>query len=174
MLKAIPLIEITSRWSAIAAQMPGRTDNEIKNYWHTNLKKRYDYNSVTKAKVSNSKDHPPVESANNVAAARNSFQNLDATQLAESCSFSQHFNSSSSESSSTNTECPAVTSNENLVLEDEFAFLDADMSPLVENFWLEPYNMIDIISSVPSSEPEYFSPVFDAELWNHDNYSSLW
>ncbi|XP_062086786.1 transcription factor MYB13-like [Humulus lupulus] len=30
-----------NRWSAIAAKLPGRTDNEVKNYWHTHLKKRF-------------------------------------------------------------------------------------------------------------------------------------
>ncbi|CAN1232097.1 Transcription factor MYB41 [Linum perenne] len=29
-----------NKWSAIASHLPGRADNEIKNYWHTNLKNR--------------------------------------------------------------------------------------------------------------------------------------
>lgn len=31
-----------NKWSLIAAKLPGRTDNEIKNYWHTHLKKKID------------------------------------------------------------------------------------------------------------------------------------
>ncbi|KAG0490651.1 hypothetical protein HPP92_007514 [Vanilla planifolia] len=31
---------IGSRWSVIASQLPGRTDNDVKNYWNTKLKKK--------------------------------------------------------------------------------------------------------------------------------------
>ncbi|XP_047951578.1 transcription factor MYB36-like [Salvia hispanica] len=33
-------ISIGTKWSIIAAQLPGRTDNDIKNYWNTRLKKK--------------------------------------------------------------------------------------------------------------------------------------
>ncbi|KAG6524412.1 hypothetical protein ZIOFF_014321 [Zingiber officinale] len=35
-----PFFFLLPQWSAIAAQLAGRTDNEVKNYWNTHLKKR--------------------------------------------------------------------------------------------------------------------------------------
>ncbi|KAI3468158.1 hypothetical protein Pfo_024821 [Paulownia fortunei] len=32
--------KIGSRWSVIASHLPGRTDNDVKNYWNTKLKKK--------------------------------------------------------------------------------------------------------------------------------------
>ncbi|TKY66689.1 Myb-related protein Myb4 [Spatholobus suberectus] len=144
--------DLGNRWSAIAARMPGRTDNEIKNYWNTNLKNRSQQDSVTKAQVSKSKDQSPTE------PTANPFQSFRTTQ--DSSPFSQH------SSSSTSIEYTTVTSNQNLALEDEFAFWDAETDLMSGNFWLEPY--IPDITYVPS-EPEYFSPVFDAELWRDDD-----
>ncbi|KAG8387023.1 hypothetical protein BUALT_Bualt03G0210000 [Buddleja alternifolia] len=33
--------KIGNKWARMAAQLPGRTDNEIKNYWNTRLKRRH-------------------------------------------------------------------------------------------------------------------------------------
>ncbi|PKA61952.1 Myb-related protein Zm1 [Apostasia shenzhenica] len=42
--------ELGNKWSKIASCLPGRTDNEIKNVWHTHIKKRLAPPPITPAK----------------------------------------------------------------------------------------------------------------------------
>lgn len=51
-----------NRWSAIAAQLPRRTDNEIKNYWNTHLKKRLTRMGIDPTTHKPKQDHSPGSS----------------------------------------------------------------------------------------------------------------
>jgi myb proto-oncogene protein len=51
------LLEFMDRWSQIAARLPGRTDNEVKNFWHSFIKKKLLLHGIDPA------THKPVEAA---------------------------------------------------------------------------------------------------------------
>ncbi|XP_023515116.1 transcription factor MYB14-like [Cucurbita pepo subsp. pepo] len=50
-----------NRWSMIAAKLPGRTDNEIKNVWHTSLKKRLNQNQTREDHTELNKNDIPFQ-----------------------------------------------------------------------------------------------------------------
>lgn len=54
--------QMGSRWSLIAAQLPGRTDNDVKNYWNTKLKKK-----ILAGKMSLTVKNNPINAPVNVA-----------------------------------------------------------------------------------------------------------
>lgn len=127
--------------------MPGRTDNEIKNYWNTNLKKRFQQRSVKEAKISESKkdqhltnrqtnlkkrfqqEGVVIEESHNTTRSKDyDHSPLELPTADNMIGPSQLVNSCMSESSSTSAKyTTTVANNENMNLEDdEFAFLDVD------------------------------------------------
>ncbi|OEL14900.1 Transcription factor MYB36 [Dichanthelium oligosanthes] len=60
--------EIGSKWSVIASRLPGRTDNDVKNYWNTKLKKRY-LASTREGKPTSPAPPPTSEDDDSAAAA---------------------------------------------------------------------------------------------------------
>lgn len=65
---------IGNKWSRIAAQFPGRTDNEIKNVWNTHLKKKLEP-KVTASKKDESKESSVALTSS--SSSSNSFKSYD-------------------------------------------------------------------------------------------------
>ncbi|KAH6819271.1 myb domain protein 36 [Perilla frutescens var. frutescens] len=84
-------ISIGSRWSIIAAQLPGRTDNDIKNYWNTRLKKKL-LGRHRKSSSSSSRVSIPGQESSDDHHSSFDLQNLSTTAL-ERLQLHMHFQS---------------------------------------------------------------------------------
>ncbi|XP_016493330.2 transcription factor MYB30 [Nicotiana tabacum] len=136
--------QLGNRWSTIAAHLPGRSDNEIKNHWHTSLKKRANYYAP------NSSDSESKSMNEASGTRRKSVENQNAispTNLELSSQMSPK--QSSSEQLSCYTTDYQVIQEEGILMENS------------GSFWTEPF-LVD--TSFSSRSTDYVVPSIDWEL----------
>ncbi|KGN59540.1 transcription factor MYB106 [Cucumis sativus] len=66
-----------NRWSAIATHLPKRTDNEIKNYWNTHLKKKLIKMGIDPI------THKPTKNNNEEMKVKNNINNSTLSHMAQ-------------------------------------------------------------------------------------------
>ncbi|KAF7145079.1 hypothetical protein RHSIM_Rhsim04G0061900 [Rhododendron simsii] len=167
--------ELGNKWSAIAAKLPGRTDNEIKNHWHTHLKKRLHQNQSTTnpGKIDR-------QSTDGVQSASKKRRELAPKEVAEDPVLSQPpilESSSSSKISNLSYDCAPLPCGTNSVMEDICS--QSPLEPIAESsddFWTQPFladtvyfNQNDDLSSVPLVEGGFLTP-YDHYMYYDDGF----
>ncbi|XP_010559136.1 PREDICTED: transcription factor MYB12-like [Tarenaya hassleriana] len=78
---------IGNRWSLIAGRLPGRTDNEVKNYWNTHLSKRLQKHVTRPIKRRSSSKNSAAVYAPKPLRVTNHQQPMNTMALAEATEF---------------------------------------------------------------------------------------
>lgn len=139
---------IGSRWSLIAAQLPGRTDNDVKNHWNTKLKKKFFAENTS------------VATSNNNSTINNT-------------SYSDQFSSFTLQPQVE----AFVLDKKNSTWFDSYNVLDLDQTPIQLPFplipqELEPFNTVSNCSGAISSKED--SMFFNAACLEQQNKHTQW
>ncbi|WMV39132.1 hypothetical protein MTR67_032517 [Solanum verrucosum] len=131
--------QLGNKWSTIAAHLPERSDNEIKNHWHTTLKKRAtNYNNKNNIESNTGKKITSVENQN---ASANNNNNMHENIVLESSEWSPKESSSEALSS---------IDYQQDIFQEELANLEEITSG---SFWTEPFEV--------DSQNDFVAPSID-------------
>ncbi|MED6173262.1 hypothetical protein PIB30_057697 [Stylosanthes scabra] len=128
-----------NRWSAIAAKLSGRTDNEIKNVWHTHLKKRLNKPNQMNSSSSDTKrvsNKAKIKRSDSNSSTITTFQSSEPTSL-NNLPEMDTTSTSSEFSSATTTNNGESNKNMNMNIKSE-ELEDSSLETIIdESFWLE-------------------------------------
>ncbi|XP_058210110.1 transcription factor MYB13-like [Rhododendron vialii] len=174
--------ELGNKWSAIAAKLPGRTDNEIKNHWHTNLKKRLhqDQSTAYPGKIHEQLTDEGVQSAFEKRRGFAPKEVANDPDLSQAPPILE--SSSSSEISNLSCDCALLPCGMNSVTMEDISS-SIPVEPIAEStddFWTQPFfadtvyfNQNSDLSSVPLVEGGFLTSYDHLYYYDDglDNYS---
>ncbi|PHT62996.1 Myb-related protein [Capsicum annuum] len=152
--------QLGNKWSAIAVHLPGRSDNEIKNHWHTALKKRANYAS-TSSDVSSKKSNKKKNSGSNTRRTSTSVENKNASSSMSIVASHENIVLESSDWSPKKSSSEEFSSYNTTDYQEQHKIFQEALEDITSgSFWTEPF----VVESFNTTRIDFLAPSIDCEL----------